>query len=246
MQTTRTLKSLGPIDLASVRRDPLLRWMIFMPIVMAVLIRLAVEALTQTSLERMNFDLTPYYPVIASYFLVLLVPFIFGVVIGFLLLDERDDQTLIALQVTPLPLTSYLVYRIAVPALLSVIMVVVTFWLSGLSTISFGQEVLIALGSALLAPMFAMFLAAFASNKVQGFALMKGLGAVLLIPIAAYFVTSNLEILFGVFPTYWPIKAYWMMEAGESGYLIYLAVGVVYMLALLVFFVRRFSKVLHQ
>lgn len=40
---------------------------------------------------------------------------VFGVVTGFLLLDERDDRTLTALQVTPLPLRAYIFYRVTVP-----------------------------------------------------------------------------------------------------------------------------------
>jgi fluoroquinolone transport system permease protein len=44
-------------------------------------------------------------------FLVVVMPALVGMVIGFLLLDQRDDQTLAALQVTPLTLNGYLIYR---------------------------------------------------------------------------------------------------------------------------------------
>ena len=58
------------------------------------------------------FDLRPYYDAFMGYFLVSLAPMMFGIVIGFLLLDECDDNTLMALQVTPLSLNNYLLYRL--------------------------------------------------------------------------------------------------------------------------------------
>lgn len=246
MQASKVLKSLGPIDIASVRRDPLLRWMIVAPIAMALLMRIAVPALTSALKPRANFDLTPYYPLVMGYFFVLLVPFLFGMVIGFLLLDERDDATLIALQVTPLSLNSYVIYRVAVPTLLSIVMVAISFPLTGLSDLGGPEWLLVALGSALLAPLFALFLAAFAANKVQGFALMKGLGAVLLLPMAAFFVRAPQQYLFGALPTYWPIKAYWLLDAGVGGSWPYLLIGIAFQLVLLALLLRRFNIMLHR
>jgi fluoroquinolone transport system permease protein len=246
MQITRTIRSLGPIDVASVRRDPLLRYMIIMPVFLALLVHFAVGAIGDMLMQRMGFDLAPYYPAIMSYFIVLMIPFLFGVVIGFLLLDEKDADTLTALQVTPLPLGSYVAYRVAIPTLLSVVMTLIAFPITGLSSLSFPEMVLVALSSALLAPAFALFLGAFAQNKVQGFALLKGLGAVLLIPVAGFFVKMPLQLLFGLLPTYWPLKAYWQLDAGQPDFWIYLLIGLVYQAALLALFLRRFSQVMHR
>lgn len=246
MQITRTVQSLGPIDVASVRRDPLLRYMILAPLFLALLVRFAVGAIGDMAMQRMGFDLAPYYPAIMSYFIVLMTPFLFGVVIGFLLLDEKDADTLTALQVTPLPLSGYVAYRVAIPTLLSVVMTLIAFPISGLSDLSLPEMVLVALSSALLAPVFALFLGAFAQNKVQGFALLKGLGAILLVPVAGFFVRMPLQLLFGLLPTYWPLKAYWLLDAGQPDFWIYLLIGLVYQAALLALFLRRFSQVMHR
>jgi fluoroquinolone transport system permease protein len=246
MQITRTIQSLGPIDVASVRRDPLLRYMILAPLFLALLVRFAVGAIGDMLMQRMGFDLALYYPAIMSYFIVLMIPFLFGVVIGFLLLDEKDADTLTALQVTPLPLGSYVAYRVAIPTVLSVVMTLVAFPITGLSSLSVPEMVLVALSAALLAPAFALFLGAFAQNKVQGFALLKGLGAILLVPVAGFFVKMPLQLLFGLLPTYWPLKAYWQLDAGQPDFWIYLLIGLVYQAALLALFLRQFSRVLHR
>lgn len=49
----------------------------------------------------------------------LTAPDLVGMVIGFLLLDERDTQTLDALRVTPLSMRRYLAYRISAPLLIA-------------------------------------------------------------------------------------------------------------------------------
>jgi hypothetical protein len=52
-------------------------------------------------------------------------------------------------------------------------------------------------------------------DKVEGMAVTKGLATLMLGPLAAYFIHSDWQILFGLLPTYWPAKAFWV--AGEGG-----------------------------
>ncbi len=246
MKVLTALRSIGPIDWLSVRRDNLLGWMLFMPLFLGVFIRLAVPPLRLRLLDLLGFDLQPYYPVIISYFLILMTPMVFGMLIGFLLLDERDDDTLQALQVTPLTMNAYLGYRLALPILLSVVMLFVVFPLAGLVTASAGQLLLVSLVAAPMAPLIALFLASSAGNKVEGFALLKAMGIVLVLPIAAYFISSNWGLLFGIWPTYWPIKVYWLLLQGSQSVMLFAAIGWLYQSLLIVVLLQRFKKVLHR
>lgn len=246
MNAATILRSLGPIDLRSVRRDSLLKWMVLMPLFMALVLRLALPPLTASLLAQDGFDLTPYYPVIASYFLVALTPMVLGVLIGFLLLDEKDDSTLTALQVTPMPLSSYVAYRVAIPVILTIVLMFAVFPLANLTPFDPLVIGLTAIAAAPLAPLFALFLAAYAQNKVQGFALAKLVGVVLLVPVFAYFVDSGWQIVFGIVPTYWAMKVNWMLQAGEPGVWLYVVGGIVYPSLLTALLVRRFNKVMHQ
>lgn len=189
MNAIKAFQVLGPIDAKSVRRDALLRWMIFFPILIALLVRWLAPMLAEVFAE--SFNLTTYYTLIMSSFFVMLNPLMFGVVISFLLLDERDDHTLSALQVTPIGLGNYVVYRTAMPMLLSIVMTMVSVPLAGFAQLPFGQLFLVALLAAPIAPIYALFLSAAAQNKVQGFAYVKGIQTVLMLPIAAFFVHSG-------------------------------------------------------
>jgi fluoroquinolone transport system permease protein len=245
MRASTVVRALGPIDLKNIARDSLLRWIVGLPIVLALLIRWATPMVAARLRNEYAFDLVPYYPLLVT-FVLLISPMLAGMVIGFLLLDQRDDRTLTALQVTPLSLTGYLVYRMAVPMLAGIAITMVAVPLCGLVPIGVVPLLVTAVAAAPLAPVFALFLGAFAANKVQGFALMKVAGIVNWPPIIAYFLPTPWQWLMGIIPTYWPAKLFWMLEAGQSGYGPYLAVGVAYSLGLSTLLVRRFKTVMHR
>jgi fluoroquinolone transport system permease protein len=246
MNLTTVLRSLGPIDIRNIRRDSLISWMVFLPIMLALILRWSVPPLNVRLLEQYNFDLVEYYPVLLAYFFIGMCPMVYGVVTGFLLLDEKDDRTLTALQVTPLPLNSYIIYRVAVPIILTFVLMFAIFPLANLTPFNVRTILISAIAAAPMAPMLALLLASFAQNKVQGFALMKLTGIVLFAPILAYFAPQGWELAFGIFPTYWPMKVYWLLYEGATNVWLYVFIAVVYQSLVTVFLARRFYKVLHQ
>jgi fluoroquinolone transport system permease protein len=246
MNMSHVFKVLIPIDVRNVRRDNGISWMIFLPIFSAFFIRWGVPALTESLAASSGFDLVPYYPAILAYFFVIMAPITFSVMIGFVLLDEKDDNTLTALQVTPLSLNAYIAYRVAVPVVLTVLLVPILFPLSNISSLTWGAIILTAIASAPMSPMFALYLASIAQNKVQGFALMKLSGFILFIPIFAYFVESNWQLLFGIIPTYWPMKVYWLLENGQSPVWPYLLMALLTQSFVAWIFIKRFNRILHQ
>ncbi len=246
MNLTTIFRSLGPIDFRSIRRDSLTSWMIFLPVLLALVLRWGVPPITARLMEQYNFDLVQYYPVLLAYFFVGMCPMVFGAVIGFLLLDEKDDRTLTALQVTPLPLNSYILYRVAVPILLTFGLMFVLFPLANLTPFDLRTVLLTALAAAPMAPMLALMFGSLAQNKVQGFALMKLTGFIFIAPVVAYFAPAGWELAFGIVPTYWPMKVYWLLYEGATVVWPYVVVAVVYQLLVTVYFARRFYKVLHQ
>ena len=245
MRASTVVRALGPIDLRNVARDSLLRWVVTLPVVLALVFRWATPIVATRLRNEYDFDLVPYYPLLVT-FVMLMSPMLAGMVIGFLLLDQRDDRTLSALQVTPLSLTGYLIYRMTVPMLAGIAITLVAVPLCGLVRIGPLPLLVTAVAAAPLAPMFALLLGAFAANKVQGFALMKVAGIVNWPPIIAYFVPTPWQWLMGVIPTYWPAKLFWMLEGGQSGYALYFVVGVAYSFGLLALLVRRFRTVMHR
>lgn len=246
MNLNTVFRSLGPIDIRSIRRDSLVSWMIYIPIFLALLLRWGVPPLTARLMEQYDFDFVQYYPVLLAYFFVGMCPMVFGAVIGFLLLDEKDDRTLTALQVTPLPLNGYILYRVTIPILLTFGLMFALFPLANLTPFDLRTVLLSAIAAAPMAPMLALLFGSVAQNKVQGFALMKLTGFIFIAPVVAYFAPAGWELAFGIVPTYWPMKVYWLLYEGAAIVWPYVVVAVVYQLLVTVYFARRFYKVLHQ
>jgi fluoroquinolone transport system permease protein len=242
----RALLAFGLNDLRNVRRDSLLIYLALVPWLAVLLARTVAPSATDWLAERHGFDLRPYYPLLLSLFCVLQIPLLFGAVMGLLVLDERDDHTLIALQVTPVSLTTYALYRIGAATAVAAGYVVLCLLLTGMMPSALlPAAVPIALTGGLFGTVIALLLVAFAGNKLEGLALMKAFGILMLVPLAAYFVESDWQLLLGVFPSYWPAKAFWVASA-DGIFWPYVLVGAAYNLLLAILLLRRFRARLYE
>ena len=234
----------GPVDVKNIRREDLLMWLGGLMAMVVVLMRYGVPAASGLLDTRFGFDLTPYYDLIMSNY-VFVAGMLVGTVIGFLLLDERDENTLTALLVTPLPIGAYLAYRFTLPVVLAFVITCITYPLIGLAPISVVDLIVVAALASFGGPFAALFLAVFAENKITGLALTKVWQGIGMIPFLAYFVGSDWQVLAGIVPTYWPMKVVWLAAAREP-YAWYAAVGLVVNMVVLWLLLRRFDTILHR
>lgn len=215
MSTLKLFRTLGPVDWKNTRRDSLLIWLPLAPLLMALLFRIGVPIAADWLQTEFDFVLRDYYPLLMSLFLVQ-APALIGMIVGLLLLDERDDGVLDALRVTPVPLRAYLTYRAAGPMALGFVLTLIGYPLAGLTPLPILQVAALALVGCLMAPQLALFLATFAENKVAGLALVKLINGVMMLPLAAYFVDGPLQYGAGVLPTFWLLKAFWLAADGVA------------------------------
>lgn len=238
----RFLVAFGLNDLKNIRRDSLLIYMMIVPWLIVLLVRWLLPGITQWLSSEHAFNLIPYYPLVISFFFVLQIPFLSGLVFGFLLLDEKDERIFSALQVTPVSLENYILYRFIVAVVFTVINILVTLPATGYVKYSILPKVVpIALVAGLFAVLLILLLIVFANNKVEGLAIAKGFGLLLMGPLVGFFVGSKWQVLLGILPTYWPAKAFWLISEGKSAYL-HLFIGLIYSLALIMLLLKRFEK----
>lgn len=241
----RGIRGLVRSDLRNMSRDSLSLFMAVYPFILAVVMRWLLPIATDGLSARFGLDLSQYNPLILTFFGLLIMPALFGTILGFLLLDERDDNTIVAIQVTPLSTAGFFGYRLLQPVLLTILGTLVIIPIINVHHIPFWQLLPIALVSALCAPIYGLLLASLANNKVQGLAISKGIGSFLMGPMLAWFVSIPGQWLFGILPNYWSAKALWLLLNGEP-YWGYLIIGVlVSMLWIWVFF-RRFQHVIYR
>lgn len=246
MISFRTLRALSAVDALSVSRDTLLRGIVVVPLGLAVAARWLFPPVIERVSRLLPFDLQALYPQLMGYVLLLLAPAICGAVVGFMLLDQRDDNTLIALQVTPLPITSYLAYRLAMPMAVSAVMGLIALPLSGVAALAPLELLTVVLAAAPLAPLAALFLGAYASNKVQGFALQKALGVFFIAPFLGALLPLPWRLLTWLVPTYWPAALLWAVQSGTPRIWLLLIGGLAYQALLLALLLRRYTRVIRQ
>lgn len=246
MTAVAILKTLAPIDAKAIRRDSLLRWMLLIPLLLIAALQWGLPALSEWLATSHGFDLAPYHTLIVSYLIVVMGPVLIGQVLGFMLLDERDDDTLRALLITPLPIEGYLAYRIGLPMLASAVVTMGALAFLDSVPLPWHQLAPIAVLYAIEAPIIALIMVGMCSNKVQGFAFSKASGQVLMLPAAAWFLDPPWQYAAGVFPTYYPLKAFWLASAGAPGYWLAIAIGLIVHIAVLAWLIRRFNRNIHR
>jgi len=186
--------------------------------------RFGIPLLAKLLLTQLSFDLTVYYPLIFIFFCGLL-PLLFGMIIGFVMLDEQDEHILQFVAVTPLARKGYLRLKFSLPSSAIFIFSLAYLPLSGLVPINFLRFLPIAVLLTIQAPLMGMFLVGFANNKVEGLALGKGAGIFIIAPIVGYFVHSPLQYLAGVSPAFWSAEMYFAQTT--ENYLFDLIIGVI-------------------
>src|SRR5690554_6030134 len=116
-------------DFKNIVRDPVLFIITLIPVFFVLLVRFGLPAARVLLLPY--FDLSEHYAFIMS-FLIFMTPAMYGTVLGFVLLDERDENILTVISVTPLMKPGYIAYRLLSPAVISFIFSYSVIILSGL------------------------------------------------------------------------------------------------------------------
>lgn len=192
-------------------RDPLLKFMVFYPILFGIIGRFVLPIIA----ENTGFSVDHFADLIVV-ILVLLVPHVYGALIGFSILDDRDDHILTSIHVTPLGIHQFLSFRITVVLILSFVATTYVMWFSDIGDLSITNILAIALLVSLAAPMTGLFINALAKNKIEGFAVMKGFGMIIIFPIVSLFFLDIKELFFSVAPGFWPAKAISSLIRGEE------------------------------
>jgi fluoroquinolone transport system permease protein len=236
---TGFITTFGRNDLRTVRRDSMLVTVLLGPFLYAAALWF-LPAITGYVAREYAFDLVPYHSAIVSAFCVLGPPLLLGAALALQLLDERDQNTLAALRVTPVPPATYPAYRAGSTITLTTFSVLASLAVSGqvdARTLALGVP--IALMAGLLAPVLGFVMASLGRTKIEGLAVMRVIGlAVFTVPMIPFFILdSPWQLAFGVLPPYWPVRAFWSAFDGGT-YWPYVAGGLLYNAALVAALLR--------
>ncbi len=240
MHWTKAARVMSLYDAKSIQRDRFLIWAASYPLVIALALRFVLPWITERAGSYV--DLTPYWPLLTGYVVLIASPMLTGLVVGFLMIEERDEGALNALMVTPLSLRNYMRYRAWLPALASIASVFACFVLAGLVDMSWRAWLMLSVAACPLGPICALGVAAFAENKVQALGGFKIFGTVAILPVALYFVPQPWQYMLAIAtPHYWVCRAYWAFVEGEALAYLFLAIAVVAYGVVLAWLTQRYA-----
>jgi hypothetical protein len=182
----------------NISRDPMLIFAIVMSIVPATGLALSQHLLDEAALSTFGLhDLSRYVAIV-----VLVLPAVLiGWVTGFLLLEDRDEGVLVAVDITPIGKTGFLLYRVTITAIVAAVITAGAV-LAVAPSLGPAAHILIVLAVAVEAVMAAVLLPAIARNKVEGLALTKLTNLAAVVPLLAL-IPSPWRYVAGIVPTYW-------------------------------------------
>ncbi len=190
--------------LLSVLDDYMLVACMIMPIIMGGAFRFGIPALESYLCDTFSQQsiLSPYY-LIFDLVIAIMIPMMFSFAGVMTTLEEIDNGTARYLMVTPLGKWGYLISRIGITSGVSVIYSVIAVMFFGLANISFIMNIAVSVLCAVTGIIISVFVVAFAGNKVEGMALIKLSGIIILGIPAVFFLPTPIKYIACIFPSYW-------------------------------------------
>jgi fluoroquinolone transport system permease protein len=208
------------------------------PLLYTALVVWGIPLVVEFVSTEFNTSIMEYVPFF-KFFLMPVAPMLFGMVYGFILLDERDGGVISYLAITPLGKSGYLAVRMIMPVLYSLIFNIFFIYISGLDFfLNTFQAILLSLIMAVEAPMMLLFLGAFAGNKVEGIAISKSFGILLIMLIPDFVFQDAWLWIFSVSPIWWLQRAVFH-PVHSWGYL--LGAAILHFVFILLLY-RRFNR----
>ncbi len=253
MQMTQLVTKLGRSDIKLIGRDRFLIFMFVFVVYIGVVLRYGLPWLNTYLADNgvmpgstIPIPLSETYPMLIAYLAIFTGATLVGTVFGFVMLDEKDHNTLKAMLVTPVPLRQYALYRVSLPAILGFFIVLGMVLYINQALLPLWQLLLIAAGAALTAPIAALFFAIVAENKVAGFAYAKFAGIAGWAIMIGFFVPEPWQWLIGLFPPFLVSKAYWLALEGRSLWWLVLLLGAGLQIGMIRWMLKLFERVANR
>lgn len=184
--------------------DAMLAALLFAPLIMGLVFRFGVPALEGFICAKTGKAavLVPYYPVF-DLLLAAMTPVMFSAAGALVILDEADSGISRAYITSPVGISGYLLSRVGVPTVLAMIYCVLVTAVFKLSDLSFTRILLLSLCCGALGVTVALMIPSLAKNRVEGMAISKLAGLIMLGLPAALLLPAPLKYAAGILPSFW-------------------------------------------
>ena len=149
--------------------------------------------------------LSGYY-LLFDLFLSLITPYMFCFASAMVMLTEYDENMAGYLAVTPVGKRGYVASRLLFPAIISILFSVLLMHWFSLTDWTWGMVLTTCILTSLLSVAVALLLFSFSHNRVEGMAMAKLSGLLMLGLPVPFFMLSKAQYLFAPLPSFWIAK----------------------------------------
>ncbi|ABR47679.1 hypothetical protein Amet_1483 [Alkaliphilus metalliredigens QYMF] len=217
-------------DMKMIVRDPILILFFILPILISIVIRVMVHFLTPIIYDSFSLDLTQYYGYILSV-VILMTPLMLGTVAGFLLIDERDSRIQELIKITPIGYTGYLINRLMLPFIGSMVYTIVTYFILNIYHIEGLVLSLISVLTGVQGIFLGYSLYSLAADKVQGLTYSKGFGIFTILALSDLLNVRWVSMLAALTPFYWITRL--VVNFSLSTAFVAIMIHIIYFLAIM-------------
>lgn len=146
------------------------------------------------------------YYLLFDLFLTLVTPYMFCFASAMVMLTEYDENMTSYMAVTPVGKRGYVLSRLLFPAVISILASMLLIQWFSLTSWAFGMALLTCVLTSLLSTAVALLLFSFSHNRVEGMALAKLSGLLMLGLPVPFFLSSNMQYMFSPLPSFWVAK----------------------------------------
>ncbi|MEX1378017.1 MAG: hypothetical protein AB1Z23_11180 [Eubacteriales bacterium] len=183
-------------------RDPIVAMMFLAPILINIIFRLLLVFLVPFIQRYVSFDMSQYQHYVLG-FTMMLSAMLLSMVMGFTMIDDRDNKIVELISVTPMGRSGYLIMRLSLVFLFVFVYSIYTYAFMGIYILSVFALLYLSALLCVYSAIMGMLLFSIATDKVNGLTYAKGLNVVFLFGFVDLLNIRWLNILGGFFPPYW-------------------------------------------
>ncbi len=193
--------------LFQISQDSMLILVCVAPLLAAVFFRFgvpAIERLLCTYFQQISI-LAPYY-LLFDLFLSIITSYMFCFASSMVMLTEYDENMTNYMAVTPVGKRNYLISRLGFPAVISLVVSVILMLSFSLTKWAFLTLLLTCLLTSIFSVVVSLLLFSMSHNRVEGLAVAKISGLLMLGLPVPFFLSTNIQYIFFFLPSFWIAK----------------------------------------
>ncbi|MBN1819354.1 MAG: hypothetical protein JXR31_16550 [Prolixibacteraceae bacterium] len=228
--------SVVKVDLKMIFRDKSLLFILIIPVAIILICRFGFAKISEFVPALPDY----YWIIVAA--LTAIVASTPAYLMGFILLDERDENVDILLRIIPFPPNFVLKCRIGFMIVLGFLFSMLILLLNGLVVIPFFKTIPVSILFSMIPPILTLAIVLFSKNKIEAVTMYKGLNTFLVLPIAAFFIPAVWKYFFGILPFFWTFDVFESINSRNAfmfSFFIGILVHLVFILILYHFYKKK-------